>query len=248
MTSALTPAEVRSARSYLARAGFEADQCRDAVAGTRGAHEPAGSAVRVSRADVVCLRAQGLPVNEVAERLGCAVNTVARVLREAGVGPVSHRGAPRGSVDRAEVVRLRKEGLRLREIAERQGCSVSHVSNVLRREAPSLASGQGRRGRGSRIDVEAAADLRESGLTMAQVADLLGCTAQGVSGALADARSRPSTHGCTSREVSVSAARKEVAEAGHHGGGAGRSGSASRRTTMPTTDRTATTGSPEDRR
>ena len=189
--------------------GRVAQLCREMGVRTAGAGRQASSLGEADRERLLELRRGGMSVQKAADAVGTSYDVARRACRRAGLsgrrteddGAKAPGTAKLPMKERnAEIVRLRREGMRDRAIAERMGLTVGQVSGAVfkarqagllpkpapdgRREAerPS-ANGRPRpngeeRPNGRRFDHDEAVELFKAGCETAEIADHYG-VAQG---------------------------------------------------------------------
>ena len=99
-------------------------------------NNPSGQSIlKYSREEIKKLYADGLTTKEIAKKLGCALETARRILKELGLklGRLP-KGVVLQRISRDDVAKLHEEGFSKKQIAEKLGCSYVSVNVILNNE------------------------------------------------------------------------------------------------------------------
>jgi DNA-binding CsgD family transcriptional regulator len=114
-----------------------------------------------------------MTTGEIAAQTGFSVDSVRYYLARAGIPIRGVRFTLQYDIDRKRLVRLRRQGLTVKQIAARFGCSEATIERALRRYGlfpptrPTLVD---------RVDPKRLAKLRKEGVPVAEIARQLGCS------------------------------------------------------------------------
>jgi DNA-binding CsgD family transcriptional regulator len=152
--------------------------------GTRPAHGhplPRPATILTPKFLVEAYQRKQMTTPQIAAATGFSVDSVTYYLRHAGIPIRGVRFVRRYDIERKPLVRLRRQGLTVKQIAARFGCSEATVERALRcygifpPTRPTLVD---------RIDPKRLAKLRKEGVTVAEIARRLGCSPRTVDRAL----------------------------------------------------------------
>jgi transcriptional regulator with XRE-family HTH domain len=100
---------------------------------------------RIDRARVLTLCRQGLPVDQIAEAVGCTTRTVDKIAQAAGIQAASAarpRAPRRTGVDRAQVLALWRQGVPVGEIAQAVGRKPATIYTITAAAGAYVITGQ----------------------------------------------------------------------------------------------------------